>query len=245
MRLPPLALLLPGCILLLLSACAGGGRWNGHSALPITIINTTENTFQKDGKWHSNAGPLSARFGGLACDNTVGDMRFHTGEYLHWHIAPSDSTPLPGMRRCLKNPDGEPSCSENWSLCGRKVRVRCVAGDFCGKAGEPSLVARINHGRPPVNNYLPGFFVDELTRKFGRSPPVAASVVLYITDFCPAEHSNNKQARQCQRPQIDVSTSAFLLLGKTNEQGYINSNTRISIELLDSDDPSPAGPEYR
>lgn len=230
-------------LLLQLGACTS--IIDEQNALPMSIVNTTDNTYREDGKWHSKAGPLTAHSGGLACDNTVSDMRYHSGEYFHWHIAPSDSAALLGMSKCAKNANGEPSCSENWQLCGRKVRVRCLDGEFCGQSGEASLLSQINHRMPPINNYLPSVFVDELTRAVGKHPRAAPSVVLYITDFCPAAHSINKRNRQCQGPQVDISTSAFLLMGKTNAQGYINTNVKVSVELLDADDPTPAGPEYR
>lgn len=210
----------------------------------MSIINTTENTFISDGKWQSTMGALTTERGGLACDNIVNDMRFHQGDYRHWHVAPSDSIMQMGIKKCSINPGAEPSCFENWDLCGRKVRVKCLDTEYCGQSGEPSLIAQINAHHPPANNYLPSVFVDELTQTLGKAPRVAKSVVLYITDFCPAEHSNNKKSRQCQRPQVDISTSAFLLMGKTNPQGYINTNLDVSVELLDAGDPASVGPEY-
>lgn len=231
-------------LLLLLSACTTDG-WDRHDTMRMTIINTTDNTYRKNGEWRSNAGPLSDSFGGLACDNAVGDMRYHSGEYFLWHLAPSDSTSLLGMKKCASNGYGEPSCAENLQLCGRKVRIKCLTTEYCGQQGEPSLLSQINHNVPPINNYLPNVYVDELTRQVGKYPKATPSMVLYITDFCPASHSDNKRSRQCQGPQIDVSTPAFLLMGKTNDQGYINTNVKISVELLDANDTTPAGPEYR
>ncbi len=209
-----------------------------------SIVNTTDNTYKKSGKWFSNMGPLTTRRGGLACDNTVRDMKFHQGDFQHWYLAPSDSISILGMKKCAKTGRGEPSCSENWNLCGRKVRVACLASTYCGTAGEPSLVSKINNNTPPTNNYLPDYFVKELTAKYGQNPKIPKSIVLYITDFCPANHSNNIKNDQCQGPQVDLSTSAFLLMGKMNRQGYINSNTNVSMELLPENDPTPVGPEY-
>lgn len=234
-------------IMLALNACSTALPYSGATVwttMPMSIINTTDNTFFANGKWQSTMGALTTERGGLACDNTVNDMRFHQGDYRHWYVAPSDSTKLPGMKKCSKDSRSEPSCIENWNLCGRKVRVKCLDDEFCGQSGEPSLIAQINHHNPPTNNYLPGVIVKELTQTLGKSPKVAKSVVLYITDFCPAEHSNNKKNRQCQRAQVDVSTSAFLMMGKMNPQGYINTNVDVSVELLDAKDPTPAGPEY-
>ncbi|ATX82925.1 hypothetical protein Ga0123462_2090 [Mariprofundus ferrinatatus] len=241
---------------LVISCCAGtspakdlqntasgrdGADWG---VIPMSVINTTDNTFIMDGKWSSTMGALTTKRFGLACDNTVSDMRFHHGDYRHWFVAPSDSPALLGMKKCSKDSQSEPSCIENWNLCGRKVRVKCLDDEFCGQSGEPSLIAQINDNNPPTNNYLPGGIVEDLTQALGKRPKVAKSVVLYITDFCPAEHSNNIKSRQCQRAQVDVSTPAFLLMGKTNPQGYINANVEVSVELLDSKDPTPVGPEY-
>jgi hypothetical protein len=217
----------------------------GQAIVPMSIVNTTDNTFLVNGAWQSTMGPLSNQHGGLACDNTVSDMRFHGGDYRYWHIAPSDSLTALGMRRCAPSANGEPSCSENWSYCGRKIRVKCLDPEFCGQRGEPSLLSRINRNKPPENNYIPDILIDELTQKVGRHPKAVSSVVLYITDFCPAAHSENRQQHQCQGPQVDISTSAFLMMGKTNEQGYIDSNVQVSIELLDENDPTPVGPKYR
>ena len=218
-----------------------GADWG---VMQMSIVNSTDNTYFSDGKWKSTMGALNSKRFGLACDNTVKDMRLHHGDYRHWFVAPSDSTKLLGMKKCSKDSRSEPSCIENWNLCGRKVRVTCLDDEFCGQSGESSLIAQINNHNPPTNNYLPGVIVKELTQRLGKSPKVAKSVVLYITDFCPAEHSNNKKSKQCQGPQVDVSTSAFLMMGKTNPQGYINTNVDVSVELLDSKDPTPVGPEY-
>ncbi|PJA31771.1 MAG: hypothetical protein CO187_07565 [Zetaproteobacteria bacterium CG_4_9_14_3_um_filter_53_7] len=218
-----------------------GADWG---MMPMSIVNSTDNTYFADGKWQSTMGAMTTKRFGLACDNTVKDMRLHQGDYRHWFVAPSDSTRLSGMKKCSKDSQSEPGCSENWNLCGRKVRVTCLDDEFCGESGETSLIAQINNHKPPTNNYLPGVIVKELTRTLGKSPKVAKSVVLYITDFCPAAHSNNKKRKQCQRAQVDVSTAAFLMMGKKNRQGYINTNVDVSVELLDSKDPTPVGPEY-
>lgn len=232
------------CCMLLSGCQTGGTKITKDAIVPMSIINTTDNTFLTDGTWQSTMGPLSNQFGGLACDNTVGDMRFHTGNYRYWHIAPSDSISLMGLKRCSKDSSSEPSCSENWNYCGRKVRVKCLDPEFCGRSGGASLLSQINRNKRPENDYIPTVLVDELTQKVGRHPKTASSVVLYITDFCPANHSENRKNHQCQGPQVDISTSAFLMLGKTNEEGYINSNIKVSIELLDEHDPTPVGPKY-
>lgn len=212
----------------------------------LSIVNTTDNTFLKDGTWQSSMGALSTVKGGLACDNVAPDMKFHKGDYRLWYLAPSDAKNFLSMKKCSHNiqgKDSEPSCFENWDLCGRKVRVKCLDPEFCGKSGEPSLVSQINTHAPPVNNYLPNIIVNELSQALGKNPKTAGSVVLYITDFCPAVHSNNIKSQQCQRQQVDISTSAFLMLGKTNAQGYINTNLDVSVELLDPNDATPVGPE--
>jgi len=234
-----LSLIISGCSSTILDT--DGADWG---IMKMSIVNTTDNTFFADGKWKSTMGALNADRFGLACDNTVNDMRFHHGDYRHWFVAPSDSTKLQGMKKCSKDSQLEPNCIENWNLCGRKVRVTCLDDKFCGQSGETSLVAQINNHNPPTNNYLPSVIVKELTQALGKSPKVAKSVVLYITDFCPAEHSSNKKSNQCQRAQVDVSTAAFLMMGKTNPQGYINTNVDVSVQLLDSKDPTPVGPEY-
>lgn len=215
---------------------------HGHG-VPMSIVNTTDNTRYVNGAWQSDMGPLTTQQGGLACDNTVEDMRFHAGEYMYWHIAPSDSMSSLGMVACSPNEQGEPSCSENWHLCGRKVRVKCVDPEYCSKPGQPSLASVIRKRNAVQNNYIPGFFVDELTQLYGRNPKPAESVVLYITDFCPSQHSSNRANKQCQGPQVDISTFAYLLMGKPNEYGYINSNMRVAVELLPPGDPTPVGPE--
>lgn len=236
-------------IFMVLSGCqtdeaniAGQTGKNPTRVVTMSIVNTTGNTFVENGEWQSTMGPLNTERGGLACDNTVSDMKFHNGEYRIWHLAPSDSIAAFGIKKCAKGTNGEPSCSENWGLCGRKVRVTCLNSKYCGEVGGSSLVSQINNGNPPTNNYLPKHFVDELTQRLGKNPNVADSVVLYITDFCPARHSLNMRKGQCQKPQVDISTSAFLLLGKTDEQGYINTNMKVSVELLDANDPTPVGP---
>lgn len=211
----------------------------------MSIVNTKDNTYKKNGVWQSSMGPLSRHRGGLACDNTVRDLKYHNGDYRHWFLAPSDSVGALGMKKCSKNENGgEPSCFENWQLCGRKVRIKCSDPRFCGKSGGESLISQINDKNPPANNYIPDIIVEELTQKFGAHPKIAKSVVLYITDFCPAEHSNNIKNNQCQGTQVDISTSAFLMMGKTNRQGFINTNSDVSIELLAPNDPTPVGPEF-
>lgn len=210
----------------------------------LSITNTTDNTFQKNGKWQSSMGALTTFKGGLACDNVAPDMKFHKGDYRLWHVAPSDSINFLGMKKCSPNSGkGEPTCSENWSLCGRKIRVKCLDAECCGQSGEQSLASQINLKAPPVNNYVPNIIVEELSKTLGLHPRTAGSVVLYITDFCPAEHSNNVKSKQCQRDQVDISTAAFLMMGKINARGYINTNLDVSVELLDTNDATPVGPE--
>jgi hypothetical protein len=217
-------------------------RPSGNTVL-TSIVNTTGNTHYSNGEWHSDMGPLTTQPGGLACDNTVDDMRYHAGEYLYWHIAPSDSMATLGMATCAPNEQGEPSCSENWHLCGRKVRVKCLDPEYCGSRGQPSLVSMIHKKKPIQNNYIPGFFVNELTALYGKHPQVSETVVLYITDFCPSQHSVNRTNNQCQGPQVDISTFAYLMMGKPNPDGYIDTHMRVSVELLPPDDPTPVGPE--
>lgn len=213
----------------------------------MSIVNTTDNTFLKNGSWQSSMGALTKAKGGLACDNIAPDMKFHRDDYRLWYVAPSDAEGFLGMKKCSPNKysnKSEPSCFENWDLCGRKVRVKCLDTEFCGNLGEPSLASKINANAAPVNNYVPEIILTELSKTLGKHPKTAESVVLYITDFCPAEHSNNVRSNQCKRQQIDISTSAFLVLGKANDAGYINTSVDVSVELLDADDPTPAGPEY-
>lgn len=221
-------------------------RKNREWIAALSIVNTTDNTFLKNGTWQSSMGALSSYKGGLACDNVAPDMRFHKGDYRLWYLAPSDSNGFLGMKKCSPNIYGknsEPSCFENWDLCGRKVRVKCLDTEFCGKSGDQSLVSKINARTPPVNNYLPNVIAEELSKVVGREPKTAGSIVLYITDFCPADHSYNIKNGQCQRPQVDIATSAFLMMGKTNAQGYINTNLDVSVELLEPNDATPVGPE--
>jgi hypothetical protein len=213
----------------------------------LSVVNTTENTFLKDGVWQSNMGPLTTQKGGLACDNVARDMQFHGGEYRLWHIAPSDAEGFLGMKKCSPNTQGknsEPSCFESWSLCGRKIRVKCLDPEFCGNPGEPSLASQINKNEAPRNNFVPEVIVNELSQALGKNPKTAESVVLYVTDFCPAGHSYNIKTNQCQRPQVDISTAAFLVMGKANKSGYINTQIDVSVELLDPNDTTPVGPEY-
>lgn len=213
----------------------------------MSIVNTTDNTFVKNGAWQSSMGALTKTKGGLACDNVAPDMKFHRDDYRLWYLAPSDAEGFLGMKRCSPNQQSkkkEPSCFENWDLCGRKVRVKCLDPEFCGNIGEPSLASKINANEAPVNNYVPEIILTELSKTLGKHPKTAESVVLYVTDFCPAEHSNNLKSNQCQRQQVDISTSAFLVMGKANDAGYINTSVDVSVELLDSDDATPAGPEY-
>jgi hypothetical protein len=218
-----------------------------ESIAALSIINTKDNTFQKNGVWQSDMGPLTPHKGGLACDNVAQDMQFHRGEYRLWHVAPSDTEGFLGMKKCSPNTQGkntEPSCFESWSLCGRKVRVKCLDPEFCGNPGEPSLAAQINKKDTPRNNFLPEVIVNELSEAVGKHPKTAESVVLYVTDFCPAGHSYNIKNNQCQRPQVDISTAAFLVMGKANKSGYINTQIDVAVELLDPNDPTPVGPEY-
>jgi hypothetical protein len=65
-----------------------------------------------------------------------------------------------------------------------------------------------------------------------------------VTDFCPQNHSQNIPSGHCQGPQVDISASAFLLFGKQSEHGYIDGNLEYQVELLDENDPTPAGPEW-
>lgn len=222
-------------------------KLNPEWVAALSIVNTNENTYLNNGVWESTMGPLSTSRGGLACDNVAPDMRYHTGDYKLWYLAPSDAEKFLNMKKCSPNTQGkrsEPSCYQNWDLCGRKVRVKCLDTEFCGKRGELSLASNIEAGMPIVNNYLPMVFVKELSQLLGAKSKAPDSIVLYITDFCPADHSNNIKLNQCQRPQVDISTSAFLLLGKANKAGYINTGLDVSVELLPPDDATAVGPEY-
>jgi hypothetical protein len=95
-----------------------------------------------------------------------------------------------------------------------------------------------------VNNYVPDYYVKATTEALGAAPPVPKAVVLYITDFCPAAHSENQASGHCQKAQLDLATSAFLLLSQQNAQGYIDSQLDLEVELLPEDDSTPAGPVY-
>lgn len=209
-----------------------------------SIVNTTYNTWEKDGRWEASMGPLNPKKGGIVCDNV--DEKFRTGDYALWFVAPSDVMPELGLKRCGPNVHGgEPSCVENWQLCGRKLKVSCKVGSrWCGTPGKPSLLADYNAARIPVNNYVPDYYVKATTEALGAAPPVPEAVVLYITDFCPAAHSENQASGHCQKPQLDLATSAFLLLSQQNAQGYIDSQLDLEVELLPEDDNTPAGPLY-
>lgn len=215
-----------------------------------SVINTTYNTTFENGRWKATMGPLTDFFGGLACDHRAseeGDAeKYRKGDYAVWFIAPSDAMDMLGLKHCSTNPyGGEPSCVENWNLCGRKMRLRCKAGStWCANPGSQSLLADINSGRKPRNNYIPDYYVQRTQERVGPRPSVPHSVVLYITDFCPKEHSENKKGGQCQGPQVDVSTPAFLLLAKQNQQGYIDANVEYEVEMMDEGDRTPAGPEW-
>lgn len=215
-----------------------------------SIVNTTGNTYPTGSGWESSMGPLTPQFGGIACDQVAsqnGDARkYRNGDYALWFVAPSDLIPQMGMTRCSANPyGGEPSCMENWHFCGRKIRVRCQAGArWCAPAGQTSLLSQIVQGQRPANNYIPEYYVDKTREAVGGGAAVPSSVVLYVTDFCPSGHSVNARTGQCQGPQLDISTPAFLLLARQNEQGYIDSNLELDAELLPDGDGTPIGPQY-
>lgn len=209
-----------------------------------SIVNTTYNTWQKDGRWEATMGPLNPHKGGIVCDNV--DTRFREADYALWFVAPSDVIPELGLQRCGPNPHGgEPSCVENWQLCGRKLRVQCKVGSrWCATPGMASLLSDFNADRIPINNYVPDYYVQKTSAALGSSPLAPDSVVLYITDFCPSAHSSNQSSGHCQKPQLDLSTAAFLLLSQQNAQGYIDSQLDLLVELLPEGDPTPAGPQY-
>jgi hypothetical protein len=209
-----------------------------------SIVNTTYNTWEKDGRWESTMGPLNPKKGGIVCDNV--DEKYRSGDYALWFVAPSDVMPELGLKRCGPNKHGgEPSCVENWQLCGRKLKVQCKPGSrWCGIPGQPSLLSDFNASRIPVNNYVPDYYVQATRDALGASPLVPDAVVLYITDFCPAAHSHNQASGHCQKPQLDLSTAAFLLLSQQNAQGYIDSQLELEAELLPEGDTTPAGPLY-
>ena len=106
-----------------------------------------------------------------------------------------------------------------------------------------TLLNEMVTGKRPINNYLPEYYVEKTKSAVGAAA-VPKSVVLYITDFCPAAHSDNLKTAQCQTPQLDIATSAFLVLARQNQQGYIDSGLDLELELLPEGDQSPAGPEY-
>ncbi|HYX33481.1 MAG TPA: hypothetical protein VE954_10235 [Oligoflexus sp.] len=185
-----------------------------------SIVNTTYNTWEKDRRWEATMGPLNPQKGGIVCDQV--DAKFRTSEYALWFVAPSDVIAELGLKRCGPNPHGgEPSCVENWQLCGRKLKVQCKVGSrWCATPGQPSLRSDFSADRRPVNNYVPDYYVQETRSVLGAAPATPESIVLYITDFCPAAHSSNQVSGHCQKPQLDLSTAAFLLLSQQNAQGY-------------------------
>ena len=217
----------------------------GDSSIKGSIINTTDNTWYDKGGWASTMGPLSRNYGGMVCDN-VDYKRFRTGAPALWFVAPSDLLDQFGVKYCGYNQGGiEPVCRENWNLCGRKIRIWCNGQNgWCAKPGEPSLLSQINSGHRPVNNYLPDYYIQQTTSWVGSFPSVPRSVVLIITDFCPRDHTENRKTGNCQSPQFDVSTAAFLLMGKMNDQGYINSNLDFYGAMLPENDQSSPGPEW-
>jgi hypothetical protein len=86
--------------------------------------------------------------------------------------------------------------------------------------------------------------VKKTTEALGAAPTVRDAVVLYISDFCPAAHSQNQASGHCQKPQLDLATSAFLLLSQQNAQDYIDSQLDLEVELLPEDDSTPTGLLY-
>ena len=224
-------------------------RSNPSASARGSVINTTYNTSYKEGRWTATMGPLTDFFGGLACDHRAmekgdGDL-YRKGDYAVWFIAPSDAIQMLGLKHCGPNPyGGEPSCQENWDFCGRKIRLSCQQGNaYCASPGSPSLLADINSGRGPKNNYIPDYYVQRTVERVGTHPSVPQSVILYITDFCPKDHSENSKSGNCQGPQVDVSTPAFLLLARQSN-GYINGDVPYQVELLDAGDQTPAGPQW-
>ncbi len=235
---------------LLVSTGSAHAEDDSRLAVKTSIVNTTYNTFETGSGWEATMGPLTKNFGGIACDNVAaqqGDAKkYRNDEYAIWFVAPSDNIAQLGIQRCARNPyGGEPSCQENWNFCGRKLRIKCQSGArWCAPAGQTSLLSEIVNGKRPINNYLPEYYIDKTKAAVGASAPVPRSIVLYITDFCPAGHSENSKTGQCQTPQLDISTPAFLMLGKQNSQGYIDSGLELDVELLSEGDASPVGPEF-
>ncbi len=215
-----------------------------------SIVNTTYNTYYKNGRWEATMGPLTPYQYGIVCDNVAiaqgQPNKYREGDYALWFVAPCDGLASLGLKSCGANKNGgEPSCVENWQLCGRKVRIQCRSDSpWCNTIGSPTLLAELNQGRQLRNNYIPWYYQDLTTRYVGRTPSTPKSIVLYITDFCPAQHSENKATGHCQGMQLDVSTSAFLLLGRANEQGWIDTGLKYDVRLLPEGDASQPGPEW-
>lgn len=244
----------------MLAAACGSTTIDSHSPLmgvsaqggpyPTSIVNTRANVTQSENGWISDMGPLNPAFGGIACDNKAGAegdwQRYRRGDALLWFIAPSDTMQEFGLKLCGPNKHGhEPTCEENYQLCGRKIRVRCSPGSpWCARAGEETLLSQISRGEVPVNNDAPDYYVNETRRAVGEGAKVPTSIVLVINDFCPKGHTVNIRNGACQVPQLDISTSTYLMLGVENAQGYTHTDLGLNAELLAPDDQSSLGPEY-
>ena len=248
-RLGPLLLLVAALVSPLVRGEEGDStqQFTGSGVIGGSIVNTSYNTWwdNQSGKWVSTMGPLSPTVGGLTCDN-VDRYKFRNGSAALWFVAPSDQLAQLGVKYCGYSKDGhEPVCQDNWWMCGRKIRIWCNGqNSWCAKPGEPSMLSQINSGHIPVNNYLPDYYVRQTSAWIGSYPSVPRSMVLVISDFCPRDHSQNRQTGNCQGPQFDVSTAAFLLMGKMNDQGYINANLEYYAQLLPEWDQSSPGPEW-
>ncbi len=248
MKLRVLTKIFCGIALLLLSTI----QLKAQSAYGVqgSIINTTYNTYYQNGRWEATMGPLTPFDYGIVCDNIAfsegNPRKYREGDYAIWFVAPSDAIKSLGLQSCdLNKNGGEPSCVENWQLCGRKLRVSCRSDSpWCNRPGQTSLLAEMNRGRLIRNNYIPSYYQDLTSKAVGMTPNAPKSVVLYITDFCPLQHSENSRSGHCQGPQLDVSTSAFLLMAKANDDGWIDGGLSYDVSLLPQWDDSRPGPEW-
>ena len=246
------------------SAVAGAAPSKGGGSISAShvhgsIVNTTDNTWKSGKSWTANMGPLKPGFGGIACDN-VDANRFRSGEAAVWFVAPSDSlmANLLGDSNvyCQSPGFGEPRCQKLESYCGRKIKVTCdeqgssdsYGQSWCAKPGVDNNIygdySKLNAG----SNYIPEIYRSLTASSVGGNSAAAKGaryVVVMITDFCPKYHTLNQKTGQCQGPQIDLSTPAFLMMGKVNN-GYIDSSNFIhyNLEFLPEGSSEALGPHF-